>query len=216
LVERTVRHSGQSVTQEAVDATNLVELTEATVVEKSDRLTVVLKSSPFYNQVGVVKSASKDNKKIELIFGQIVARFKRDEVQLVVGGAPESAATVGSKISKRAQEAIEEAGATSGGGRAMTKKKKPVKSMRLDGNTLDLLGENGEDAVRACEDYFSRAIGSGRDCVYLMHGHGTGALKKRLRSWLSDEKRAHAGVVLEFGAADEGDGGDAFTYVVLK
>jgi len=48
--------------------------------------------------------------------------------------------------------------------------------------------------------------------VYVLHGHGTGVLKKKIRSWLQEDRQW----AKSFRAADQADGGDAFTMVELK
>lgn len=59
----------------------------------------------------------------------------------------------------------------------------------------------------------SNAQMSGTPTLYLLHGHGTGALKKGLRTWLRTSMGAR---VRSWRPGNEGDGGDAFTVVELK
>jgi len=63
-----------------------------------------------------------------------------------------------------------------------------------------------------CDSFFSSMRIQGRIFVYLLHGHGTGALKTKLRDWLSRERQ----YVKRFAPAEQADGGDAFTLVELK
>ena len=67
--------------------------------------------------------------------------------------------------------------------------------------------DEGQDAA---ERFFDRSLRSGYDQVFLLHGHGTGALKDGLRSWLRT-----CAYVSDFAPAHEEQGGDAFTVVVL-
>ena len=61
-------------------------------------------------------------------------------------------------------------------------------------------------------DFFSRMIGAGRGCAYILHGHGSGGvLKGKVREALRREA-----LVERYGPADDEDGGDAFTMVFLK
>lgn len=60
---------------------------------------------------------------------------------------------------------------------------------------------------------FNEALLRGNKRLYLLHGHGTGALKQGLRNWLKTSKGA---VVKSFKAASIADGGDAFTVVELR
>lgn len=82
--------------------------------------------------------------------------------------------------------------------------------LRVDANTLDLRGQRYDDAVRLVDRFFSDALMSGFDVVYLLHGHGTGALKRGLRQWLTTEQ-----VVTNYHPADIHQGGDAVTVVHL-
>lgn len=83
-------------------------------------------------------------------------------------------------------------------------------AVRLPGNTLDLRGMRVEEGMEASERFFDRAVREGRDVVFLLHGHGTGALKDGLRGWLRS-----SAYVADFAPASEEQGGDAFTVVRL-
>lgn len=75
---------------------------------------------------------------------------------------------------------------------------------------IDLRGMRVEDALALLERYLDRAIISRRDEVRIIHGHGTGALKKAVRSWLSASPWASA-----FRPGGRGEGGDGVTVVTL-
>jgi DNA mismatch repair protein MutS2 len=82
--------------------------------------------------------------------------------------------------------------------------------VRTEGNTLDLRGMRVEEALEAVEDFLVTLSLSDHGCGYLLHGHGTGALKSALRRWLPSTRY---GKKWRVGGADEG--GDAFTVVVF-
>ncbi len=82
---------------------------------------------------------------------------------------------------------------------------------RHDGNTLDLRGHRVDEALGECDAFFDRMTMRGIDIVFLLHGHGTGALKEALRSELRDNR-----YVKDFAPASEEQGGDAFTVCVLS
>jgi DNA mismatch repair protein MutS2 len=73
-------------------------------------------------------------------------------------------------------------------------------------------GKTFEESKRKCIDEFSKATMSNRSVVFILHGHGTGVLKQKIRSWLSTDRQW----VKSFGPAEQADGGEAFTKVVLK
>jgi DNA mismatch repair protein MutS2 len=85
-----------------------------------------------------------------------------------------------------------------------------TEAVRLPSNTLDMRGMRVEEGQEAAEQFFDRAIRSGWEQVFLLHGHGTGALKDGLRGWLRT-----SAYVSEWAPAQEEQGGDAFTVVVL-
>lgn len=79
-------------------------------------------------------------------------------------------------------------------------------------NTLDLRGFRVDDAFPAIEQFFDshRFGGSGLSVLFLLHGHGTGALKQAVRQWLPASR-----YVRDFRPANVEEGGDALTVVRL-
>lgn len=81
----------------------------------------------------------------------------------------------------------------------------------MDGNTLDLRGARVAEGLEELERFLDEAVLRGDDCVFVLHGHGTGALKAAIRKALSDSRYVEASAP----AAPE-QGGDAFTVAVLR
>lgn len=77
-------------------------------------------------------------------------------------------------------------------------------------NTCDLRGLRVDDAVSMATTFLDRAIGEGQRAVFLLHGHGTGALRDAVRKEL-----ARSSYVAHFGAADPDQGGEGVTVVWL-
>jgi DNA mismatch repair protein MutS2 len=77
-------------------------------------------------------------------------------------------------------------------------------------NTCDLRGLRVDDGVAMANAFLDRAIGSGLDVVFLLHGHGTGALREALRKELASSRYVARS---RSGSPDEG--GDAMTVVWL-
>ena len=76
--------------------------------------------------------------------------------------------------------------------------------------SLKLVGERVDAAIGLAEKFLDDALRSGQEGVLLIHGHGTGALRDRLRSHL----RGFPGVgEVRPGTPDEG--GDGVTVVTL-
>lgn len=83
-------------------------------------------------------------------------------------------------------------------------------AMRHPGNTLDLIGERVDGALARIDRFLDDASLRGDDVVFLLHGFGTGVLRKAIRAHLAESE-----YVQEFRAAGERQGGDAVTAVRL-
>jgi DNA mismatch repair protein MutS2 len=77
-------------------------------------------------------------------------------------------------------------------------------------NTCDLRGLRVDDGVAMAIAFLDRALGSGQDVVFLLHGHGTGALRDALRRELGGSRYVARS---RGGTPDEG--GEAVTLVWL-
>jgi DNA mismatch repair protein MutS2 len=76
---------------------------------------------------------------------------------------------------------------------------------------IDLRGMRVEEALPAVERYLDEALLSRREEVLIIHGHGTGALKKAVREWLSG-----CSFIQGHRPGDRYEGGDGATVVMLK
>jgi len=84
-------------------------------------------------------------------------------------------------------------------------------AVRVDANTCDLRGLRVEDALGKVDSFLAAQSLGGFPVVFLLHGHGTGALKAALRTWLPQ-----AASVRRWRPAAANEGGDAFTVVELR
>jgi DNA mismatch repair protein MutS2 len=82
--------------------------------------------------------------------------------------------------------------------------------IRTQSNTLDMRGMRVEEALDAVADFLDRSVLEHQASVFLLHGHGTGALKSALRQWLP--RCAHA---RRWHKGGPEEGGDAFTVVEI-
>ena len=64
--------------------------------------------------------------------------------------------------------------------------------------------------MRKLDDFLDRAVLSGHDVIFVLHGHGTNAVKEAVRVALGESPyvRKHA-------PAEDDQGGDAFTVAAL-
>jgi DNA mismatch repair protein MutS2 len=84
-------------------------------------------------------------------------------------------------------------------------------AVRTGENTLDLRGERVEEALDKVDVFLDRLLNMGEQLGFVLHGHGTGALKSAVRSHL----RASS-YVERSEPADADSGGDAFTVFWLR
>jgi len=78
-------------------------------------------------------------------------------------------------------------------------------------NTVDLRGQRADEALGELEAFLDRTALEGADAVFVIHGHGTGALRKVVREYL-----ATSPYVARFRAGGAGEGGDGVSVVSLK
>ena len=76
---------------------------------------------------------------------------------------------------------------------------------------LDLRGERVEEALDNLEVYLDKASLANLSPVYIIHGHGTGALKSAVRDFLSTSP-----YVAKFRVGEDTEGGDGVSVVDIK
>lgn len=77
--------------------------------------------------------------------------------------------------------------------------------------TLDLRGYRVEEALDEVEKYLDMASLANLSPVYIIHGHGTGALKQAVRDFLKDSP-----YVAKFRSGGESEGGDGVSVIDIK
>jgi DNA mismatch repair protein MutS2 len=77
-------------------------------------------------------------------------------------------------------------------------------------NACDIRGMRVDDALSMVEQYLDRALNQGTRVVFVIHGHGTGALREAIRSRLPELRN-----VTKFRAGVQQEGGDGATLVWL-
>ena len=75
---------------------------------------------------------------------------------------------------------------------------------------LDLRGERIDDAIERLDAYIDQALRARRDSLLVVHGHGTGALKRAVRQHLEA-----SALVFDWRAGERGEGGDGVTVATL-
>ncbi len=94
----------------------------------------------------------------------------------------------------------------------LVQQKKAVEFVKHDVSyTLDLRGFRYEEAMREVEAYLDKACAAGLSYAIIIHGHGTGVLKKAIRDYLSDSP-----YVAKFRPGEDVEGGDGVSVVDLN
>ena len=76
---------------------------------------------------------------------------------------------------------------------------------------LNLIGQRVDDALEESDKFLDRALLEGKQAVRIIHGFGTGTLRKALREHL----RKHP-AVKSWRAGGENEGGDGATIALLE
>ncbi len=86
----------------------------------------------------------------------------------------------------------------------------PEAALATSDNTCDLRGLRVDDAVGMATTFLDRSINAGRRVAFLVHGHGTGALREAIRNELKQSR-----YVAYFRPGTQQEGGDGVTVVWL-
>ena len=78
-------------------------------------------------------------------------------------------------------------------------------------NKLDLRGHRVEDALDELEAYLDKASLANLTPVYIIHGHGTGALKSAVREFISSSP-----YVAKYRIGEDAEGGDGVSVIDIK
>ena len=96
--------------------------------------------------------------------------------------------------------------------RGAMKKDEGFKLNRVNiSNTLDLRGQRVEEALDELEGYLDKASLANLSPVYIIHGHGTGALKSAVRDFISTSP-----YVAKFRVGEDAEGGDGVSVIDIK
>jgi DNA mismatch repair protein MutS2 len=130
---------------------------------------------------------------VKVSAGVLCATFALDELASGKNGSqPRPSAAVKQKPKKGKRDATNAAERTT-----------PV---RVDSNTLDLRGLRVDESLEQVDAFVDAMLRNGEHAAFVLHGHGTGALKQAVRSHLRDCLH-----VRDSAPAAPEDGGDAFT-----
>jgi DNA mismatch repair protein MutS2 len=100
-----------------------------------------------------------------------------------------------------------------GGGRGPAPAPEPAvpTSVQTRANSVDLRGQRADEALRQLEAFLDQAALEGTDSIFVIHGHGTGALRRAVREYL-----ANSPYVERFRPGGAGEGGDGVSVVSVR
>ncbi len=149
---------------------------------------------------------SMDGNKMEVSVNGMVMRVTRNDIAAL----NDSEHAISKKILEKQKKKHKKRTSSK---KSKKQKRTPVEVtvIRSSHNTCDLRGVRVEDAFGELEQYFDSMILGGRKRIFILHGHGTGALRSGIRGWLSSSS-----YVSSWRPANVDEGGDAFTVVDLK
>jgi DNA mismatch repair protein MutS2 len=78
-------------------------------------------------------------------------------------------------------------------------------------STIDVRGQRADEAVSSVDRFLDESLMAGRDTAFIVHGHGTGALRQAVRTHLTSHK-----AIDKFRAGEQNEGGDGVTVAFLK
>mgnify|MGYP001286668080 CR=1 FL=1 len=78
-------------------------------------------------------------------------------------------------------------------------------------NSLDLRGQRVDEALDALDKFIDEIFGRGETAAFIIHGHGTGALRAAVREHLRSSPYPR-----HFRSGDPAEGGDGVTVVEMK
>jgi len=84
-------------------------------------------------------------------------------------------------------------------------------AVQTSDNTCDLRGLRVDEGIAMMESFLDRAVGEGLRTAFLIHGHGTGALRDAIRKQLESSP-----YVRTFRPGDRHEGGDGVSVVWLR
>lgn len=78
-------------------------------------------------------------------------------------------------------------------------------------STIDVRGQRADEAVTNVDRFLDESLMASRDVAFIVHGHGTGALRTAVRTHLAAHK-----AVEKWRAGEPNEGGDGITVAFLK
>jgi DNA mismatch repair protein MutS2 len=143
--------------------------------------------------------------------GAVVAPPQGGRVTVQVGALRTTVDVSDVRLSSRRQTRRE--GARQQAGRPVVTVVAPTEGRalrRTPDATLDVRGERVDDALAALDRFLDDSMRHSRDVIFVIHGHGTGALRNAVRQHVGSHP-----AVSEFRPGEQAEGGDGVTVAWL-
>lgn len=210
-VARTVREKAPTVQADPLAASKPLTL------EQLKPGTKVLVAS--LKKEGVVASAPSDAGLLEVVIGNLRMKVWADDLR-----SPGSLGPTGAKSPKKGLDAYVERRAQAseaaihvegrpffGPGGSDSPQEALEHAFQTSQNTLDLRGLRVDEGLDALDRFLDRMSVDGEPYGFIIHGHGTGAMKSAVRQHLRASPYAE-----RYQAGGEGQGGDGATVVAFR
>ncbi len=145
---------------------------------------------------GVVAQLPDGHGRAKVTVGKMTVEVGADELRPVTAPPRRAARAAAAQTAARAPVASEDALAL------VSQSTSP---------TVDLRGQTGDDSLAVVEAALDRAALAGQSHLMVVHGHGTGALRKRIRGYLEDSP-----YVARWAPGTSRQGGDGVSVVELR
>ncbi len=150
---------------------------------------------------GVIAQLPDARGRAKVTVGKMTVEVGADELQ-PIAGPPRQAARVATAATKGSQSPARDVRSSDDALALVSQGSSP---------TADLRGQTGDEALAAVEAALDRAALSGQSHLVVVHGHGTGALRKRVRAYLDDSP-----YVARWAPGTSRQGGDGVSIVELR
>ena len=159
-----------------------------------------------YKRKGVVVEYEEDALEAMVQVGALKMRIPVTDLYFTSESARRDHVRGGGKSNNRSRQR-----SNSGGGSHAEAHAEAGLLPQTSDNTVDLRGMRVDEALEKVELFLDAVYGANLGGAYIIHGHGTGALKRAVRGWLPTSN-----YVKEFRRGERGEGGDGVTVAFLK
>jgi DNA mismatch repair protein MutS2 len=149
---------------------------------------------PSMGAEGVVTRAADARGRVKVTVGALTVEVEADKLGKGTRG-PEPARGLGPRASGLRPKSPDDLGL----------------AMQNASNTVDVRGQRADEALRAVEAFLDKAALAGDSPVFIVHGHGTGALRKEIRAYLD-----RSPYVARWAPGEPRQGGDGASVVELR